>query len=214
MNSRRAALILLILGLLILGMGFSYLYAGTEEFTARQFIIDLYANGGAEILSISLTVLIIETLNDRRSLEAEKRDLILQMGSPDNSFAVEAVRLLKQRGWLTDGSLCGADLRRANLQGADLRKVNLREAILLHANLQDTNLREANLQGANLYKARLENAILWQTELQNTRMESCIMPDGIKWSDNYEARFTDIKHPNFWMPSRDKLPSSDIEGSI
>lgn len=47
------------------------------------------------------------------------------MDSPTNSIAREAVRILRARGWLTDGSLQGAYLYRANLQSTFLVKADL-----------------------------------------------------------------------------------------
>ena len=51
--------------------------------------------------------------------------LIEQMrcGNPDRAWG--AVKELRTVGWLTDGSLAGADLRNASLAGADLRGANM-----------------------------------------------------------------------------------------
>jgi hypothetical protein len=65
---------------------------------------DFYANVSTELGSIAITVLIIDSLNQRRMTRQEKAELVLQMSSPDNAFAQEAVRRLRARGWLKDGS--------------------------------------------------------------------------------------------------------------
>ena len=111
-------------------------------------IEDFLANVSTELASIAITVLIIDSLNERRSIEQQKADLILQMSSPDNAFAQEAVRKLRARGWLKDGALYGADLRWANL----------RKGELWSANLQGVNLDQADLTGARLEKADLRGA--------------------------------------------------------
>lgn len=68
-----AAVVLLTLGVLILRVGFGYLLPVENPTTVLQKLAsDLYANGGAELLSIAVTVLIIETLNERRAIAAEK----------------------------------------------------------------------------------------------------------------------------------------------
>jgi len=74
------------------------------------FLQDYYANISTELASIAITVLIVDVLYQQRDVEREKRDLILQMGSPDNTFAVEAVRRLRAQGWLKYGALRGAFL--------------------------------------------------------------------------------------------------------
>ena len=42
------------------------------------------------------------------------------MSSPTNFVAKEAARILRMQGWLTDGTLQGANLLRANLRKAFL----------------------------------------------------------------------------------------------
>jgi uncharacterized protein YjbI with pentapeptide repeats len=134
----RAAALFLILGVVIVGFGYGFTQEGA--FDVRNFVHEIYSNLGIELVSIGLTVIVIEGLNRRAAIQERKEELILQMGSPENPFAVEAVRILRQKGWLKDGSLDGADLYKANLQEADLT----------NANLQEVNLEFANLQGANL----------------------------------------------------------------
>jgi hypothetical protein len=134
------------------------------------FLQDYYANISAELVSIAVTVLIVDVLYEQRNTAREKRDLVSQMGSPDNRFALEAVRKLGMHSWLTDGTLrgaqlSGADLREAQLLGADLTKAFLSQATLAGANLSESNLgdvvlSEANLAGADLVGASLNRADL------------------------------------------------------
>ncbi len=123
-----------------------------------------------------LTVGILDRQAEHRAVRQRKEELILQMGSPDNGFAVEAVRLLRQKGWLTDGSLkgaffwganlYGATLVGANLHGANLHGANLVGAKLHSANLQGTRLPASNLQGANLQNAKLIGSNFSDSNLQ------------------------------------------------
>jgi len=138
--------------------------------TPRQIIADFYANASTELASIAVTILIVDALYQRRETEREKRRLILQMGSPDNAFAREAVRALQSYGWLGNGSLKGARLRLANLQDADLWRANLQGAFLWGANLQGANLRSANLQDADVLDANLQLAYLEDANLQGTNL--------------------------------------------
>ena len=83
----------------------------------------------AELIGAGLTTLLIgnagQAAQQVAQKQEEKKRLILQMGSPDNGFAIEAVRQLREEGWLEDGSLKGANLIganwRANLSGIDLQ---------------------------------------------------------------------------------------------
>jgi len=132
----------------------------------------------SELVGIGLSVLIITTAGRAISRRQEKERLILQMGSPDNAFAREAVRQLEVRGWLQDGSLSGAyligaDLRQANLIlanlfGADLSEVNLGGATLSKAILSDADLSDAYLVGADLSGADLSGSNLSGADLSMT----------------------------------------------
>jgi uncharacterized protein YjbI with pentapeptide repeats len=102
--------------------------------------------------------------------EHEKRTLILQMGSPTNSFAVEAVRKLRAIGWLQDGALEGANLSGANLQNADLSDADLKGVDLSKANLQDVVFTQANLEDANMNKANLTRAKFSEVNLKNVNL--------------------------------------------
>lgn len=156
-----------------LGVGSFYnLYAGEgDTFTLRTAIQDFYANFSTEIASIAITLTFIDWLNRRRTTQEEKERLILQMGSPDNAFAVEAVRQLRSRGWLTDGSLEEANLRNADLSGADLRSADLSRADLGSANLSGVNLSFADLSGTELWFADLSDANLERVNLSDANLE-------------------------------------------
>lgn len=112
--------------------------------TWGNLVDDFYANVAMECFSIAVTVLIIERLYNMRSEKEEKERLILQMGSSDNGFAIEAVKQLGKKNWLYDGSLNGAKLIGANLSGADLRY-----AKLIGVDLRYADLRYANLRGSH-----------------------------------------------------------------
>ena len=119
-----------------------------------------------ELLSIGVTIFVLDTLAAIRADKQLKAQLIREMGSTDNGIATRAMNELTARDWLTDGSLQGADLRGANLQEANLREANLQEADLWKANLQETRLGEANLQEARLGEVNLQEALLVGTNLQ------------------------------------------------
>ncbi len=159
---------------------------------ASDWIGDLwqqvYSNLGIEVLSIAVTVIVIERLNRRQAERELKEDLIFQMGSRVNAVAVEAVRRLSQKRWgiEADRSLQRAHFPHANLQGANLGKINLQAADLSEANLQGVDLRLANLrralltdaalQGADLTGANLRRADLTSANLQNADMTQANVP--------------------------------------
>lgn len=172
---QRVALILLLVAAVTGLLG--YLNQHSGWFMPLLFITDFYANFSTELASIAITVLVIDTLNERRAVQQEKAGLILQMDSPTNSIAREAVRILRARGWLTDGSLQGAYLYRANLQSTFLVKADLRKANLRRANLKRAYLQKANLAGAR--------DLVDEQLVQARMLRGAIMVNG----NRYDGRF-------------------------
>lgn len=124
-------------------------------------------NVAPEVVGIVVTVGLIERFQRHHDMQERRIELILQMGSPDNGFAVEAVRILRHKGWLEGKhGLQGADLVGANLRGAILYKANLQGAKLYQANLQGARLAAANLQQAKMHDTHLKMAILFDAYLQ------------------------------------------------
>ena len=179
-SSATAAIVLALIGVIVIVAGYDYLHGAIR---LRNIVEDFYANASSELISIAITVLVIDQLNQRRARQheaeqkriaqeaeenAEKKRLILQMGSPDRGFAVEAARTLKARGWgfEKDDSLHGANLTGADLRGANLQDANLQRADLTGANLQNTVLALANLQKVYLSKADLRGAFLAGADLR------------------------------------------------
>lgn len=200
-NVPALALIVSLVGLAIV-LGGSFF----ENAPLRDGVDSFYANAISEFIRIALTVLVLDVLYQMREGQVEKRRLILQMSSPEKSFALEAVRALRIQGWLKDGSLRkagfrganlrGANLRGADLQGADLIKVDLSGANLVGANLSEAALFGASLVGANLIGANLDDAylsganlvgaILTEEQLAQTRsLEGATLPEG----KTYDGRF-------------------------
>jgi len=184
----------------------------------------LMLNLGTEMAGAVVTYLLLELVigrmerreaereAEKEELEAKKADLIAQMGSSVKDVAIAATEELWRQGWLSDGSLQGADLSEANLNlyanlsGADLSLADLREAILIladlsGANLSGANLEEADLSGANLSEAKLRWAEMYRTDLREAKL-----PDGTMWTpDTDMARFTDPDHPDFWQPDEESI---------
>lgn len=122
----------------------------------------LLLNLGTEFAGGMVTFILLDQV---LGTSRRKRELIAQMGSSVNDETKRAVEELRRHGWLTDGTLKGADLYRANLAGANLRGVDLSgaklgAAIFTGADMPFANLSGAILAGANFEGARLRRAIL------------------------------------------------------
>jgi uncharacterized protein YjbI with pentapeptide repeats len=148
---------------------------------------------GVVVTTIFLGILIL-IAQQYQSIRNRKSELILQMGSPDNTTAIEAVRQLRSLGWIEDGTLRGANLEGANLRGANL----------INANLDSANLRDANLQRANLWSVNLQNAELWYANLQEIEAGHINLQGSNLGSANLQGAYlrdanlqnTDLTHAN------------------
>lgn len=206
----------------VIGLGAVFLAVGAIGWSQGW----LNENLGAELIGIGATVIVIDAANRWTNIQQEKKRLIRQMGSTVNPEAMRAVELLRDRGWLQDGSLRDAYLVRANLQEANLSWANLQAASLMLSNLQGAVLSRASLQtayvsGADLQAADLSGANLQATHLAGADLqgaifehhtfgsatfdEQTVLPDGSKATLETDAeamrRFTDPDHPEFYEVS-------------
>lgn len=198
----RADLAVWVGGIAFFAAGVIGLYAPSERKTWVQQI-------APELIGISIGVLAIDQLYQLRLEQQEKAALILQMGSPSNDLAIEAVRIMGSNGWVRDGSLKGANLYGANLKGAflvganlestSLWGANLQDAILLNANLEGASLSGANFQDAWLSGVNFQDAILLNVNFQDAtldgaNLESAIYNDKTVWPDGFDYRAVGTIH--------------------
>ncbi|MBN1146073.1 MAG: pentapeptide repeat-containing protein [Anaerolineales bacterium] len=130
-----------------------------------------------EFTGIGITILIIDAASELLVTQQEKKRLVLQMGSPNNAFAVEAARQLKAQDWgyNKDRTLHQAHLAHADLSRGDLNDVNLQQANLSSALLRETRLNRANLQQADLSQARLIGAELNGASLVEANLNNALL---------------------------------------
>lgn len=186
-------------------------YTRTEDWL--DWLADAFLGFALEAFGAVLVIWLVDrtisSLQGDIDKHREKDELIFRLSNPnDNTLALESLRLLRDRGYVTDGSLSGkklhwAQLQKANLQEADLRETNLgganlHGASLWHANLQGAIFGSAQLQNANLGGAKLQGADLHSAKLAGATLdentifdENTILPDGSKWTSGIDmAKFT------------------------
>ncbi len=194
-----------------------YASARTIPLDFKTVANDLYINLSSELIGIAVTVALVDLLASIRQQYTEKQLLIHQLTSPNNMFAIEAARILENKGWHRDGTLWRKNLHFANLSNAHLRDFEFRNSILDKSNLSNsdlgtTNFTKAGLRLVNLTAAQLAGTILRGADLTGANLrnasivdiqidETTILPDGKRWSQQEDLfRFTDPDHPNFWKP--------------
>jgi nitric oxide dioxygenase len=119
----------------------------------------------------------------------EQRRVISQVGSLSNEFALDAVRLCRDEGWLQSGIMQGRRFESARLGGADLSDSKLSGAIfsfadlsaadLTYCDLKGVDLKGANLHGADLRWADLSRASLQWADLRGANLAGAKL-DGVK----------------------------------
>ncbi len=221
--------LLVAMGILIGAIAFS------SELDRSAYFINLYTS----LLSILVTVFVIDFLNRRREEHRERRQLQEQLirdaGSTSNEIAKNAIHQLAKQGWLEGdtGLLKGADLVDANLEKAYMRRANLERTILHGANLEkadlgstnlqradlsgsklrSSNLFAANLQGADLSGARIEHAMLKNVHLQGADLSGANLTNTFLREANLEG--VDFSHANLTEANlrNTNLKRADLSGA-
>lgn len=196
----------------------------------------LALNMGSELVGAAFTFLLLDLILARREqreteqaqITQQRADLLGRMSSEVNNVARAAADEVRRRGWLTNGTLEGVELRRADLSNADLSSSRLQKANLHRAKLNDADLREAdlsdtdlsgawlqkarlwdaNLTGTNLWQARLHNADLRRARLNDARLNECRF---------HEADLRDCKFNNALLAdarlNNARLQGADLTGA-
>src|SRR5574341_512858 len=173
---RGLALALVIIGLL-LSLGRS-LATGEGVLSARWNIA--LNNVQLLLINVGLTILIIDIWYKYEQKKRETRRLIRQIIDPCHDLVYQAIDELRERKWLSDGSLRNSNFAGLNAEqmdfhgacldfsywaGTKLSKSSFAQASLAGANFEGSNLALASFYRANLREADLRHASLWQADL-------------------------------------------------
>lgn len=138
------------------------------------YLTDLLIMVGPELAGLAIAVVVLEEFNERRAEQQLKEVLIAELGSPHGEISDRALRQMATKGWVSDGSLRGAFLERADLkdQGGPilLTHADLREAEMFGVKLTNSNLHGAKLDGATLDEAILAGATLSLAHLKRAKL--------------------------------------------
>lgn len=181
-----------------------------------------------ELLSLSLTIFVLDRLSEQRINRTQKQELIFRLGSNENVVAREAARMLRHKKWLQDGSINLAFLGEANLENCDLNHAKLEAAHLWKANLAGANMKfvvaphvrlgYANLRGAKMFQTNFREAILteaslqssevWDSELTAASMKKCDLEGATLWGSILAG--ADLQHAKLY---RADLQKCDLRGA-
>lgn len=194
-RQRKLGIVLMLLGVVVGIVGFLNHYGKLQlSVFATKFFSDFYTNISTDLISIALTILVIDRLNEQRATEQIKRQLIRDLSSSDYGFATRAARELKANDWLYDGSLNGADISGANLYNENLYGLQMVRGWLIGANLEFTNLNNATISdvtmnGSRLTEARMRNINLSESYISGSVLYKAVMT-------NSDLRRTDLSDSN------------------
>jgi hypothetical protein len=161
---QKVAFGILVIGFLVFIFGYHYQHP--EGWDLQSLTTDFYANLSTELISISITVLVIDSLYKHHETLGEKKRLILEMGSPDNGIATRAVQIMqRETSYVLDGSLNLKSFWRANLDGAELYSAELEGASFHYASMVGVELPGANLRNVAFWSTNLEGAFIQDADL-------------------------------------------------
>ncbi len=211
--------------LIVLGIAIGPTIIGWLNRTPDGYETNIYT----EILSVAGTILILNYLQERREesrRETEHKErLVREAGSPIHATAINAIRNIRERGWLgrigfkepvifsdegftkpfndAEALLEGVDLSNADLHDVDLSCANLTGTDLRRTNLTNTDLRHANLSFTGL-STDLSNTKLSHADLSNARMTNVNLSGNFLFKVNFSRAYladanltgTDFFHSN------------------
>ena len=133
---------LFVVGSCVLSLGYFHLYGRTAKYVVQDF----YANFGAELISIAITVLIVDSLAKRREERELRAQLIQDMEGQSNQFSLRALAMLRAKGWLSSKLVSTLELSRSNLSGADLSNLEMKGKYLAGIILRGDNLEKTDFR--------------------------------------------------------------------
>lgn len=186
------------IALVLIGLWFGVNVFGASPAEELGYWTNVFTEG----LGVLVTIFVVNWFAARRDIRNRRKSLISQMYSQSSDFAVDAIRQLRDSGWLDTILQEEGDLGRVQWKGVDLRDVDLRGLYLGMANLQNAvlwgtdlraaqlsgaDLRDATLFGTNLNGANLQDADLRGAKLFRAKLEGCVLRD-VNLTD------TDLRH--------------------
>lgn len=151
-----------------------------------------------EILSIGITIFVLDRLARRREVRERQEQLVINAASVSNETAKQALDEMWRRGWRGD-LLAGKGLTGANWQDAHFGNADLSNSELYLANLENSDARYVDFSGTNLRKAKLDGMLIWKTRCdQNT-----VLPNGTKCNHDADLLLFGAKlnPPDVWYLS-------------
>lgn len=150
------------------------------------------------------------TPNDTAARDA----LLQQMRSKKRAESLQALEAIKARGWLTDGTLRGAQLYGAKWQHTDLRNADLAGCTLSGVVLQGADISGADFSGADMIDSDLRGVRAHGTKLSAVDAIAC----KTTLADFTDADFTGATFGNatfsFTRLHHTKLTDTDFNNAI
>ena len=131
--------------------------------------VNVVGDSYSEWLGIMVDAMLLYFINWAIRRE-EKDKLINQFASESNSFALDATKRLRKKGWLMDGRLNGIDMTHAQLDKANLSKAELKETDFSYASMEKSNLVEADFSNSNLTGANLSGSECRWANFENANL--------------------------------------------
>jgi uncharacterized protein YjbI with pentapeptide repeats len=175
-----------------------------SEYTTRQILEMIQANGGPEDLDLSgkdLSGIDLGWETIQVELEILRKENLRvkpkpTWWTPEPTNGVNLSQVNLSGANLGGANLCGADLRAANLReadlgaaylaGSDLSKADLYGANLKKADLYGSRLREANLRVVYLHEARLASSDLYRADMRDASLTRANLKGAILREANLE----------------------------
>lgn len=181
--------------------GSGLLFLRSEENPLFSFWQGISTELFGAVITTLLLGMVVLVFQQYQGIQSDKEDIILQMRSPNNGFALNAVNTLRGQNWHMDGTLNWRDLSEANLKDAPLQfsslvGVDFSDSDLSNTDFQGANLTNANFDGSILSGAIFVDATLSGASFANTQFDELTkLPDGSNWNESLDLlQYVDLSY--------------------
>ena len=169
-STQTFSLLLIVIAIVTIVIGYSVVHSSEAVGFIFNVFNDFYANVSSELISIVITVLVLDRLNERRQNAQELRRLTALMNSDENMITKIAVAELRARGWLENNSLKGSHFHEANLKKARLESVVMERCSFFRSNMEGAILSKSNFNQSHFTLTNLRRASMSDTNFQDSSL--------------------------------------------
>lgn len=175
-----------------------------NSFSVQNLFDYLSTNLGVELISVGLTVFVIERIYNKQQEKALFEDTMIAMRSGDNGIALQGIQKAYLKGFLDNGRLDNFIFEASNWQKAPLIRSKLRHVFIFNAKMDEANIQLADFSHAHIestsmsyidgMRCNLHKIELYSVDLKHAELRLSDVSNALFYQCNLEE--VDFKNCN------------------